>query len=51
VQLVGEATPDYEADGEATAVFTGEAGIAPALREALAARGLRHVNLEAHPLP
>lgn len=49
VQLVGDAPPGYEADDEAVAVFTGGAGVTPALRDALSARGLARVDIE--PVP
>jgi glutamate racemase len=51
VQLLGAPALGQEQDGDedATAVFTGGAGVTPALRAALAARGLSRVDVE--PVP
>jgi glutamate racemase len=52
VQLLGEPIRDdgEEADEDAIAVFTGGAGLTPALRDALSARGLSRVDVEPVPL-
>lgn len=51
VQLIGAPVPGHEADeGEAIAVFTGGAGIGPALREALREKGLPQTVVEDMPL-
>jgi glutamate racemase len=49
VQLLGASARDEEADEDATAVFTSGAGVNGALRDALAARGLARVEVEAVP--
>jgi glutamate racemase len=51
VQLLGAPALGHEQDGDedATAVFTGGAGVTPALRAALSARGLSRVDVE--PVP
>jgi glutamate racemase len=51
VQLIGPPQPGHEAEeGEASALFTGGAGITPALRQALGARGIADIRVEAMPL-
>ncbi len=51
VHLVGGPVPGHEGDGdEAVAIFTSGAGITPALRRALAERGLPALDVEAMPL-
>ena len=49
VQLVGDAACGHGHDDEATAVFTGGAGLTSALRDALSARGLARIDIE--PVP
>ena len=49
VQLLGEPVRLGDAEDEPVAVFTGGAGVTPALRNALAARGLPSVALEPFP--
>jgi glutamate racemase len=49
VQLLGPPPTGLDADNGATAVFTGGAGVTPALRDALSARGLSRVDVE--PVP
>jgi glutamate racemase len=51
VQLIGPPVPGHEADqDEVAAVFTGGAGISPALRAALKDRGLPTIAVEPMPL-
>ncbi len=51
VQLIGAPVPGHEADeGEALAVFTGGAGVTPALRKALHDKGLPLIGVEDMPL-
>src|SRR4051812_6751816 len=50
VQLLGQPGRVPVDDGAALAVFTGGTGLTPALRQALAARGLARITVEALPL-
>ena len=49
VQLIGAPVAEAQTDG-ALGVFTGGMGLGPALRQALAARGLQEVTVEPMPL-
>jgi glutamate racemase len=49
VQLLGNAACDHVHEDEATAVFTGGAGVTSTLRDALSARGLSRIDIE--PVP
>ena len=50
VQLLGQPGRVPTDDPAALAVFTGGSGLTPALRQALAARGLTRITVEALPL-
>ena len=50
VQLLGEPARSPADESEALAVFTGGSGLTPPLYEALAARGLPRIEIEALPL-